>query len=75
MRSTSSGCPTPMTRVRSWRRLSSPPSRELSAADLAAVVGGTRNEASRTLDRLVDEEKARRRQEEDFVLYLRKRRG
>ncbi|HEX2496230.1 MAG TPA: crosslink repair DNA glycosylase YcaQ family protein [Gaiellaceae bacterium] len=50
-------------------------SRELSAADLAAVVGGTRNEASRTLDRLVDEEKARRRQEEDFVLYLRKRRG
>jgi hypothetical protein len=45
-------------------------SRELSAADLAAVVGGTRKEASHTLNRLVDEEKARRRQEEDFVLYL-----
>jgi hypothetical protein len=44
--------------------------RELSAADLAAVIGGTRKEAAASLDRLVDEEKARRRQEEDFVLYL-----
>jgi hypothetical protein len=50
-------------------------SRELSAADLAAVIGGTRKEAGRTLDRLVDEKKARRRQEEDFVMYLRKRGG
>jgi Winged helix DNA-binding domain len=50
-------------------------SRELSAADLAAVIGGTRKEAGHTLDRLVDEEKARRRQEEDFVLYFRKRGG
>jgi DNA-binding MarR family transcriptional regulator len=50
-------------------------SRELSAADLAAVIGGTRMEASHTLDRLVDEGLAGRRQEEDFVLYLRKRGG
>lgn len=50
-------------------------SRELSAADLAAVIGGTRKEAAASLDQLVDDEKARRRQEEDFVLYLRKRRG
>jgi DNA-binding transcriptional ArsR family regulator len=50
-------------------------SRELSAADLAAVIGGTRLEASHALDRLAEEEKARRRQEADFVLYFRKRGG
>jgi DNA-binding transcriptional ArsR family regulator len=47
--------------------------RELSAADLAAVVGGTRKEAGATLDRLVDQGLARRRDEGEFVLYLRKR--
>jgi Winged helix DNA-binding domain len=43
--------------------------RELSASDFAAVVGCTRKEAAGSLDRLVDEQKARRRQEEDFALY------
>jgi DNA-binding MarR family transcriptional regulator len=47
--------------------------RELSASDLAAVVGCTRKEAGAALDRLVDEGLARRRDEGDFVLYLRKR--
>lgn len=47
--------------------------RELSAADLAAVVGCTRKEAAASLDRLVDDGAARRREEEDFVLYLRSR--
>jgi Winged helix DNA-binding domain len=46
--------------------------RELSAADLAAVVGCTRKEAGTTLDRLVDEGLARRRDEGEFLLYLRK---
>jgi hypothetical protein len=45
--------------------------REVSAADLAAVVSCTRKEAGAALDRMVDERRARRRDEEDFVLYLR----
>jgi hypothetical protein len=49
--------------------------REVSAADLAAIVGCTRKEAGAALDRMVDERRARRRDEEDFVLYLRARRG
>lgn len=49
--------------------------RELSAADLAAVIGCTRKEAAATLDRLVDEGTARGREEEEFVLYLRARGG
>lgn len=48
-------------------------SRELSPADLAAVIGGARKQAAASLERLVDEGKARRRQEEDYVLFLRKR--
>jgi hypothetical protein len=47
--------------------------REVSAADLAAVVGCTRKEADGALDGLVDRGLARRRDEEGFVLYLRKR--
>jgi hypothetical protein len=47
--------------------------REVSAADLAAVVGCTRKQAGVVLDRLVDEGRARRRDEEEFALYLRKR--
>jgi predicted ArsR family transcriptional regulator len=47
--------------------------RELSAADLAAVIGCTRKQAAAALDRLVDEDTARRREEEEFVLYRRKR--
>jgi len=47
--------------------------RELSAADLAAVTGSTRKQAGFALDRLVDEGAARRRKEDDFVLYVRKR--
>jgi chromosome segregation and condensation protein ScpB len=47
--------------------------RELSAADLAAVIGCTRKQAGVALDRLVDEGRARRREEPDFVLYLRRR--
>ena len=45
----------------------------LTAADLAAVIGCTRKQAAATLDRLVDEGTARRREEEEFVLYLRTR--
>jgi hypothetical protein len=47
--------------------------REVSAADLAAIVGCTRKEAAAALDRLVDESRARRRDEEDFALYVRAR--
>jgi Winged helix DNA-binding domain len=47
--------------------------RELSAADLAAVVGCTRKQAAAALDGLADQGFARRRDEEGFVLYLRKR--
>jgi CRP-like cAMP-binding protein len=45
--------------------------REVSAADLAAVIACTRKEASAALDRLVDEGSARRREEREFALYLR----
>jgi hypothetical protein len=44
---------------------------ELSAADLAAVIGCTRKQAAASLDRLVDDGKARRREEEGFALYRR----
>jgi hypothetical protein len=47
--------------------------RELSAADLAAVIGCTRKQAEAALDRLAGAGQARRRDEEGFVLYLRKR--
>jgi hypothetical protein len=47
--------------------------RELSAADLAAVVGCTRKQAGVALDGLVDAGLARRRDEDGFLLYLRKR--
>ncbi len=47
---------------------------ELSAADLAAVVGCTRKQAGAALDRLVEDRSARRREEEGFALYLRSRR-
>jgi DNA-binding MarR family transcriptional regulator len=47
---------------------------ELSAADLAAITGGTRKQASAALDRLVDDGLARRRDEEGFALYRRSRR-
>jgi CRP-like cAMP-binding protein len=43
--------------------------REVSAADLAAVVACTRKEAGAALDRLVEEGLARPREEEGFVLY------
>jgi Winged helix DNA-binding domain len=44
---------------------------ELSAADLAAVVGCTRKEAGAALDGLVDDGAARRQDEEGFALYRR----
>ena len=47
---------------------------ELSAADLAAVVGCTRKHAGAALDRLVEEGTARRQEEEGFALYRRSRR-
>jgi Winged helix DNA-binding domain len=47
---------------------------ELSAADLAAVVGCTRKHAGAALDRLADGGSARRHEEEGFALYLRSRR-
>jgi hypothetical protein len=46
---------------------------EVSAADVAAAIGCTRKHASVALERLVDEGVARRREEEDFALYLRSR--
>lgn len=46
---------------------------EVSAADLAAVVGSTRKQASAALDRLADEGIARRQEEEGFALYRRSR--
>ena len=45
--------------------------RELSAADLAAVIGSTRKQAAAALDRVVDEGRARRRDQEGFALYAR----
>jgi Winged helix DNA-binding domain len=48
---------------------------ELSAADLAAIVGSTRKQASAALDRLAEDGLARRQQEEEgFALYRRSRR-
>jgi hypothetical protein len=47
---------------------------ELSAADLAAVVGCTRRQAGAALDRLADDGSARRLDEEGFALYRRSRR-
>jgi CRP-like cAMP-binding protein len=45
--------------------------RELSAADLAAVIGSTRKQAGAVLDSLVDQGLARRQDQEGFVLYAR----
>ena len=45
--------------------------REVSAADLAAAIGCGRKQAAAALDRLVDERRARRRDEEGFTLYVR----
>jgi hypothetical protein len=45
--------------------------REVSAADLAAVVGCRRKQAAAALERLVDEGRARPRDEEGFRLYVR----
>jgi Winged helix DNA-binding domain len=47
---------------------------EVSAADVAAVVGCTRKQAGASLDRLADDGLVRRREEEGFVLYVRSRR-
>jgi hypothetical protein len=47
---------------------------ELSAADLAAIVGCTRKQAGAALDRLADGGSARRHEEEGFALYHRSRR-
>jgi hypothetical protein len=47
---------------------------ELSAADLAAVVGCSRKQAGAALDRLVKDRSARRQDEEGFALYRRSRR-
>lgn len=44
---------------------------EVSPADLAAVIGGTRKQAGATLDRLVEQGRARRRDQEGFALYAR----
>ena len=46
---------------------------EVSAADLAAVTGGTRRLADSALDRLAEEGRARRREAEGFSLYRRSR--
>jgi hypothetical protein len=43
--------------------------RELSAADLAAVIGGPRKEAAAALDRLADQGAARSRDTGDYVLW------
>jgi hypothetical protein len=45
--------------------------REISAADLAAVIGSTRKQAAAALDLLVDDGRARRRDQEGFALYAR----
>jgi hypothetical protein len=42
---------------------------EISAADLAAVIGGPRKEAAAALDRLVDQGAARARNAGDYVLW------
>ena len=43
--------------------------REISAADLAAVIGGPRKEAAAALDRLVAKRKARARDAGEYVLW------
>jgi hypothetical protein len=43
--------------------------REISAADLSAVIGGTRKEAAAALDRLADQGAARSRDAGDYVLW------
>jgi hypothetical protein len=43
--------------------------REISAADLAAVIGGPRKEAAAALDRLAAESKARARDTGEYVLW------
>jgi Winged helix DNA-binding domain len=45
--------------------------RVVSAADLAAVIGSTRKQAAAALDLLVDDGRARRRDQEGFALYAR----
>jgi hypothetical protein len=45
--------------------------REISAADLAAAIGSTRKQAAAALDLLVDDGRARRRDQEGFALYAR----
>lgn len=45
--------------------------REISAADLAAAIGSTRKQAAAALDFLVDDGRARRRDQEGFALYAR----
>jgi DNA-binding MarR family transcriptional regulator len=45
--------------------------REISAADLAAAIGSTRKQAAAALDALVDDGRARRRDQEGFALYAR----
>jgi Mn-dependent DtxR family transcriptional regulator len=47
---------------------------DVSAADLAAVIGCTRKQATAVLERLADEGLVRPRDEEGFVLYVRSRR-
>lgn len=47
---------------------------EVSAADVAAVLGVSRGEAAAALDRLAGERRARRREEEDFILWTSVRR-
>jgi hypothetical protein len=46
---------------------------ELSAADLAAVIGCTRKQAGAALERLAKDGKARREDQEGFALYARSR--
>jgi hypothetical protein len=43
--------------------------REISAADLAAVIGGPRRECAAALDHLADEGSARRRDEGEYALW------
>jgi hypothetical protein len=43
--------------------------REVSAADVAAVIGGTRKQAATALDRLADEGKARSRDAGEYLLW------
>jgi hypothetical protein len=47
--------------------------REISAADLAAVIGGPRKDAAAALDRLADQGAARSRDAGDYVLWTAQR--